>query len=228
MGNLLELRWHVDSNGYAVDGEGPVLADRQAVLVAMVTRLTDLLLKDEGAYTHLVPRRGHSKPYSCLADDYNILLDLLNMADTPEGVQRFVNQWGLLGPTSDEQQRRTVCFIATRKGLARVLEDGLPRAASDLVLASLQLVRGRNGKLALRANTLADFLWAQAFQLRQGAVFQCSVCKKFALAPAIGRPKEICSDACRSKAYRQRRTAPVADVAEQVWNRPRARVRARP
>jgi hypothetical protein len=216
MGNILELRWHVDSNGYVLDGDGEnvVLANRLATLAAMVTGLTDLLCEAEGGYTHVVPRGGQPKPYRCNADNFEILLDLLNMPSTREGVVGFVNQWGLLRAPSLEEQRRAVWFIATSKSLARVMEDGLPRSAGDLVLASLELVRGPTGRLFLRANTLEEFLWAQVFQLRHGAIFQCPICKKFALAPMTGRPPKYCSDACSSKAYRQGRTerrCPVAD-----------------
>lgn len=203
MGNLLELQWEVDSKGYVLDGQ------KKKAPVGAWAHLTRAFVvdEDEGAHAHVVPRGGPPKPYKCKADDLSILHDLLNMPDTPAGVLRFVNRWGLLAPPSSQSRRRVQTFYVERIFLALSSSTGLPRPTRDQCVASLELTRGPNGRLFLRANTLNDFLWAQVFQLKDGAIFQCPICKEFARAPKTGRPPKYCSDACSSKAYRQGLTA---------------------
>jgi hypothetical protein len=204
--SLLELKWEVDSEGYDVlDSQG----EHATTLLSVLKRA---VLNDDSA--HVVSRDGPPVPYKCRADDFRILRDLLNMPDTPEGVRAFVDQWGLLAPPSDHGLQLVSTFIVLRDLLADILLKGLPPHAGDQSLASLDLIYGPTGGFSLRANTLLDFLWAQvSLGYRQGEVFQCSICKRFALRKTprrspkpkkkLGRMPEYCSDACKAKAYRQ-------------------------
>jgi hypothetical protein len=230
MGSLLELRWHKDSQGYVLQR---ARASSLAFLArsALAKHLPDEWLDDESWYSHVVPCGGESKLYRCEGNDFRILGDLVNMPNTPEGVLGFVHQWGLLDAPAREEFQRVQWFIGHRDVLRGVLRgEGLPHAAGSIELASVKLVRGPTGQLSLRADTLGDFLWAQAFQHRHGAFFQCAICKKFAMAPnkkiakapeRTGRPPKFCSNACRSKAYRQGLTG------RQPRGSPRARTRIR-
>jgi hypothetical protein len=204
LGNLLELRWEVDSEGYDVlDGQG----ENIATLLSVLRR--ELLGDDDSA--HVVSRGGPPQPYKCKADDFRILLDLMNMPATTEGVRAFVGEWGLLGPPSDRGLQLVSTFYVLKDLLDEISNKGVP---PNTVIASLDLVYGPTGVFSLRANTLFDFLWAQvSLQYRQGAIFQCPICKQFALRKAprrsskpkkkLGRAPTYCSDACKMKAYRR-------------------------
>jgi hypothetical protein len=208
--NLLDLRWHVDSEGYVLQ---PAKASSSALLArsffahASPGFIDADFLYDECWYAHVVPRGGQLKSYRWKVDDPTILLDLLNMRDTPEGVLGFVKKRGLLGAPELEKSRSVDWFICSRDVMGKLVLhgslDGLPGSAGEFELASLKLVRGPTGQLCHRADTLGDFLWAQASTLKPRAVIQCPVCKRFALAPRTGRPPKYCSDTCSSKAYRQ-------------------------
>lgn len=204
MGELLQLRWHRDSAGYTIEREGA----------------TTVVDADEDVNAHVVPRGGQPEQYTCKAGDPRILADLLNMAETHRGVLGFVNRWGLLAAPERETPHIVGEIIATKALLTELRDKGLPRSEHGIRLASLELVGGPDGQPAIRARTLEDFLWAQVFEGKHGAVSQCSVCKKFFLAKVTrkragkpcspymtGRSRESCSDACRSKAYRQRQGA---------------------
>ena len=209
MGSLLELKWEVDSHGYMLDEKGK----EEPAVGTFIWGLRDLLDLGESAYGHVVPRGGPPRSYKCKADNLDALSDLLNIPETPEGVLGFVGRWELLAPPAEQELRRVSIFIDHRYTLDRILVDGLPRHAGDQILATLELVRGPTGGFSLRANTLADFLWAQVSLLKTGAIFQCPICKKFALRKTprgsaepklkLGRTPKYCSDACSSKAYRQ-------------------------
>ena len=232
--SLLELRWQVDSEGYILerDMERMTPADRLKLILSVprgvrsetfkykgnvFSTLADVLntdlANDEMTHEHVVPLGGRSKPYTCKGDDLGILIDLWNMPDTPEGVLGFVNLWGLLAGPSEEKIWRVSAFILYRDGLDRFWRNKrLPRTAGDAVFATMKLVGGPTRQPCFRADTLGGFLWAQVLQVRHGAVFQCRVCKKFAWGPRapktdpprLGRPAEFCTNACRSKANRQR------------------------
>ena len=189
MSNLLELNWEFDSEGYDVlDGQGEDSA-------------------------HVVSRGGPPTYYKCKADDFEVLRDLIGMPATREGVLGFVGQWGLLAPASGHEFQLVSTFIVLKYSLEEILHKGLAPYAGGQILASLDLVYGPTRGFSLRANSLLGFLFAQAtLQYKEGAIFQCPICKKFALRKAprgatpkkkLGRAPMYCSGGCKAKAYRQ-------------------------
>ena len=233
MSNLVELIWEFDTHGYMLDEKGK----NEPVVGSFLWRARDAFGLSESAYGHVVPRGGPPEWYKCRADNHDALIDLLNMPETPEGVLGFVGRWGLLKPPSEQDYQRISMFVDHRYTLDHIFAHGLPLHAGEQNVASLELIHGPTGGFSLRANTLADFLWAQVSLLKTGEIYQCPICKQFALRKTprgstelklkLGRTPRYCSDACSSKAYRQGLTTRVADGGRQNRSAPRAHTRTR-
>src|SRR5687768_4493048 len=109
MPGLVRLEWRRDPRGYdlrtipAESAKGLEHRREQVRQLAQSMGIPEPATQPSGAHDCLFPKSRKPEPYCIEGTGNQLFLRLANTSCTPEGVQDFANEWGLLTPTNDYQ-----------------------------------------------------------------------------------------------------------------------------
>jgi hypothetical protein len=166
----------------------------------------------------IVPRSGEAEHYEAdLVKDpiYLDLADSKQSSEAGEGALEFVMKWGLLWRRWEPQPLQL--FLGWRETFIKALNHlenshGIIRRFRDTNVGKLNAsfeVKSGHLQLKFQADTLQQFCVLQLLQAKAGFIdiTACARCGRFLRIHKNGNQKEYCTNACRQKAYRQRRAA---------------------
>jgi hypothetical protein len=208
MAAAVSLEWKKDSKGY----------DFRTVRERLHPHYLDPRILDADpteSYAIIVPRGGRAETYP-VRDQ--VLLDLVNMPHSLEGVQSFVNQWGLL--RRERATWRDTDFYGESYSLRQALNytraenwGQLERAVMGRKVGRMAVRFARIGgesapRLFLEPDDLISYCWICLMQMVGGGadIQKCLNCGAFfviGLEKGTRSTRQYCSDRCRIAMHRK-------------------------
>jgi hypothetical protein len=218
------LRWQRDLQGYELRlGDlTSVAPDDRKSLSALVSlsrktlersAYTGTLLDTTEPTVMVCPCGGKTRQYDIALGDMPIVLDLLEMPETEEGILAFAKSWGVLsGKTCPLDE-----FVQTRRQIDRIYRSNwkhreLLAALENKKITSISAEvarrgRGKDLEVLWYARNLREFCWLEVLADLGGTsdIAICSACGRFfGHSSRMGRAPTYCSDACKQVSYRKR------------------------
>jgi hypothetical protein len=216
MAALVRLEWQKDSKGYDL---------REVPERERPAEWEGSILEDDGsplpACTAIIPRGG--RPLTYLVDG-QVLWDLVNTPRTPEGVQGFVNRWGLLHTRKSNFGTRVEDYNGPIHNLGIALDLAVDRNWPGLerYLAKVEKqqhvgpMRPRFARvpgetmprLFIQPDNLTSYCWIELMQVvaAEATIQRCLNCGAFfprGIEKGTRNTRQYCSDRCRVAMHRR-------------------------